>query len=116
MSQVEQMKMQLHGLADQSRQGASSLGFKQRFEQSSQHVRALIRGSATGADRDISAVLEAAGKSVEQAVEGSILQRLAAAVTRIRSSRLRRPTCLPGSDGWPNSCSPHWMRFGRHAA
>jgi hypothetical protein len=25
MSQVEQMKMQLHGLADQSRQGAASL-------------------------------------------------------------------------------------------
>jgi len=70
MSQVEQMKMQLHGLADQSRQGAASLaGFKQRFEQSSQEVQALIRGSATGADRDISTVLEAAGKSVEQAVQ-----------------------------------------------
>ncbi|HEY0692611.1 MAG TPA: hypothetical protein VGD71_26680 [Kribbella sp.] len=64
------MKMQLHGLADQSRQGAASLaGFEQRFEQSSQQVQALIRGSATGADRDISAVLEAAGKSVEQAVQ-----------------------------------------------
>jgi hypothetical protein len=46
MSQFEQMKMQLHGLADQSRQGAASLaGFKQRFEQSSQQVQALIRGT-----------------------------------------------------------------------
>ncbi|MEV6411143.1 hypothetical protein [Kribbella sp. NPDC051718] len=64
------MKMQLHGLADQCRQGATSLaGFKQRFQQSGEQVQALIRGSATGADRDISAVLEAAGKSVEQAVQ-----------------------------------------------
>ncbi|WP_344161869.1 hypothetical protein [Kribbella yunnanensis] len=64
------MKMQLHGLADQSRQGAASLaGFKQRFEQSSQQVEALIRGSATGADRDIAAVLDAAGRSVDQAVQ-----------------------------------------------
>ncbi|TDD20762.1 hypothetical protein E1218_21920 [Kribbella turkmenica] len=70
MSQVEQMKMQLHGLADQSRQGAASLaGFKQRFEQSSQQVQALIRGSATNADKDITALLDAAGKSVEQAIQ-----------------------------------------------
>ncbi|TDO51502.1 hypothetical protein EV643_103241 [Kribbella sp. VKM Ac-2527] len=70
MSQIEQLKMQLHGLADQSRSGAGSLAsFKQRFEQASQHVQALISGSATGADRDITTVLEAAGKSVEQAVQ-----------------------------------------------
>jgi hypothetical protein len=70
MSQVEQMKLQLHGLADQSRQGAASLaGFKQRFEQSSVHVQALIAGSATGADRDITTLLDAAGKSVDQAVQ-----------------------------------------------
>ncbi|GAA1118285.1 hypothetical protein GCM10009630_15010 [Kribbella jejuensis] len=70
MSQIEQLKLQLHSLADQSRSGAGSLaGFKQRFEQASQHVQALISGSATGADRDISTVLEAAGKSVEQAVQ-----------------------------------------------
>jgi len=70
MSQIEQLKVQLHGLADQARQGTASLaGFKQRFEQASQHVQVLISGSATGADRDISAVLEAAGKSVEQAVQ-----------------------------------------------
>ncbi|MDX2972601.1 hypothetical protein [Kribbella solani] len=70
MSQVEQLKMQLHGLADQSRQGAGSLaGFKQRFEQSSQSVQALIRGSATGADRDIATMLDAAAKSVDQAVQ-----------------------------------------------
>ncbi|MFC9688180.1 hypothetical protein ACFTSF_06535 [Kribbella sp. NPDC056951] len=70
MSQIEQLKLQLHGLADQARQGTSSLaGFKQRFEQASQQVQTLIAGSATGADRDISTVLEAAGKSVEQAVQ-----------------------------------------------
>ncbi len=70
MSQVEQMKVQLHGLADQSRQGSASLaGFKQRFEQSSQHVQALIRGSATSADKDITTLLDAAGKSVEHAIQ-----------------------------------------------
>ncbi len=70
MSQVEQLKMQLHGLADQSRQGAGSLsGFKQRFEQSSQHVQALIRGTATRADQDIATMLEAAAKSVDQAIQ-----------------------------------------------
>ncbi|TCC64450.1 hypothetical protein E0H73_08620 [Kribbella pittospori] len=70
MSQVEQLKMQLHGLADQSRQGAGSLaGFKQRFGQASQHVQALIRGTATSADQDITTMLEAAAKSVDQAVQ-----------------------------------------------
>ena len=70
MSQVEQVKMQLHGLADQSRQGAASLaGFKQRFEQSSQQIHALIRGTATRADQDIATMLDAAAKSVDQAVQ-----------------------------------------------
>ena len=43
MSHIEQLKTQIHGLADQSRQGAGGLvGFKQRFEQSSQQVQVLI--------------------------------------------------------------------------
>jgi hypothetical protein len=70
MSQVEQMKVQLRGLADQSRQGAPSLaGFKQRFGQSSQQVQALIRGTATRADQDIATMLDAAAESVDQAVQ-----------------------------------------------
>ncbi len=70
MSQIEQLKLQLHSLADQSRSGVASLaGFRQRFEQAGQHVQALIAGSATGADRDITTVLEAAAKSVDQAMQ-----------------------------------------------
>jgi hypothetical protein len=39
------------------------------FSQTGAQVQALIAGSATGADRDISELLDAAGRSLEQAVE-----------------------------------------------
>jgi hypothetical protein len=49
MSRIEQFKLQLHRLADQSRPGAGSLAvFKQGCEQADQHGQALISGSATG--------------------------------------------------------------------
>jgi hypothetical protein len=70
MSQIQQLKAQLHQVATEATQGAASLGaYKQRFSQSSAHVLALIQGSATKADADISQLLDAAGKAVEQATE-----------------------------------------------
>nr|WP_202893846.1 hypothetical protein [Kribbella italica] len=53
-----------------AQQGAGSLGgFKQKFGQTSAHVQALIAGSATGADRDISELLDAAARSLQQAMD-----------------------------------------------
>jgi uncharacterized phage infection (PIP) family protein YhgE len=70
MSQVQQLKAQLHHVATEATQGAASLStYKQRFSQSTAQVLALIQGSATGADADISQLLDAAGKAVEQASE-----------------------------------------------
>jgi hypothetical protein len=70
MSQVQQLKVELHQVATEATQGAASLStYKQRFSQSSAHVLALIQGSATKADADISQLLDAAGKAVEQASE-----------------------------------------------
>ena len=70
MSDIQRLKGQLYQLMTEAQQGAGSLGgFRQRFGQTSQQVQSLIAGSATGADRDIAQVLDAAGKSIEQAVE-----------------------------------------------
>ena len=70
MSAVSQLKEQLHHLSMESRQAAGGLaGFQNRFGQSSAQVHALIAGSATGADRQISEVLVAAGRAVGQAIE-----------------------------------------------
>lgn len=70
MSAVTQLKEQLHHLSMESKQAAGGLGgFQNRFGQSSAQVQALIAGSATGADRQISEVLDAAGRAVGQAIE-----------------------------------------------
>ncbi|GAA1161123.1 hypothetical protein GCM10009630_69280 [Kribbella jejuensis] len=70
MSQVQQLKGQLYQVATEATQGAASLGgFKMRFGQSAVQVLALIQGSATNADADISQLLDAAGRAVEQASE-----------------------------------------------
>jgi len=70
MSQVQQLKAQLHQVATEAGQGAASLStYKQRFSQNAAQVLALIQGSATKADADISQLLDAAGKAVEQASE-----------------------------------------------
>ena len=107
MSQVEQMKVQLHNLADQSRQGAASLaGFKQRFEQASQQVQVLIRGTATRADQDIATTLDAAAKSVDQACSLCRSPKLAAEATPTRSNRPRR-TCHRNCNELRRDCSMH---------
>ncbi|WP_020387869.1 hypothetical protein [Kribbella catacumbae] len=70
MSAVTQLKEQLHHLSMESKQAAGGLGgFQNRFGQSSAQVQALIAGSATGVDRQISEVLDAAGRAVSQAIE-----------------------------------------------
>jgi len=70
MSVVEQLKGQLHAVAQEANHGASGLGgFQNKFSQASQHVLSLIQGSATGADREIAEVLDAASKSLASAVE-----------------------------------------------
>jgi hypothetical protein len=69
MSVVAQLKEKLHHVSTEAKQAAGGLGnFQNKFGQSSAQVQALIAGSATGADRDISEVLDAAGKAVGQAI------------------------------------------------
>jgi hypothetical protein len=70
MSDVQQLKAQLHEVAREAEQAVGGLAsFKLTFSQHSGQVTALIAGTATGADRDIVQILDAAAKSVEQAVE-----------------------------------------------
>lgn len=70
MSEVLLLKEQLHQVALEAKQAAGGLaGFTLTFAQHSAQVQALIAGTATGADRDIALVLEAATKAVEAAVE-----------------------------------------------
>ncbi len=70
MSDIQRLKAQLYQLMTEAQQGAGSLdGFRQKFRQTSAQVQALIAGSATNADKDIAKLLDAAGRSLEQAVE-----------------------------------------------
>lgn len=70
MSDVERLKAQLHQIAIDAKQAGSGLaGFKLRFTQNSQQVQALISGTATGVDRSITEILDAAGRAVAQASE-----------------------------------------------
>ncbi|MGH3973309.1 MAG: hypothetical protein ACRDS9_08285 [Pseudonocardiaceae bacterium] len=68
MSDVTQLKQRLAAMANDSKQAASSLaGFKQRFDQQSSQVQALIQGTATKADDQILQILAEAAKAVETA-------------------------------------------------
>lgn len=70
MSDIQRLKAQLYQLMIEAQQGAGSLsGFRQKFGQTGAQVQVLIAGSTTGADRDIAELLDAAGRSLEQAVE-----------------------------------------------
>jgi hypothetical protein len=70
MSDIMRLKEQLHHVSTEARQAAGGLGgFQQRFGQSTAQVQALIAGSATGVDRDIAQILDAASKSVGQAIQ-----------------------------------------------
>lgn len=68
MSDVTQLKQRLAAMANDSKQAASSLaGFKQRFDQQSAQVQALIQGTTTKADEHIIQTLAEAAKAVESA-------------------------------------------------
>lgn len=70
MSDVQRLKEQLHQVSADAKQAAGGLaGFKQRFSQHSAQVQGLIAGTATGVDRDIAEILDAAGRAVERAAE-----------------------------------------------
>ncbi|NIK54322.1 hypothetical protein [Kribbella shirazensis] len=68
MSQIEQLKVQLHQIAGEAKQAAGGMAaFKVKFSQHVDQVDSLIRGTATGADRNIAEILGAAGAAVENA-------------------------------------------------
>jgi hypothetical protein len=70
VSDIQRLKAQLYQLMTEAQQGAGSLGgFRQKFGQTSAQVQSLIAGSATNADKDIAELLDAAGRSLEQAIE-----------------------------------------------
>ncbi|WP_350277546.1 hypothetical protein [Kribbella sp. HUAS MG21] len=70
MSVVQQLKEQLHHMSTEANRAAGSLGgFQSNFARSSAQVQALIAGSATRTDREISELLDAAGKAVGDAVQ-----------------------------------------------
>jgi hypothetical protein len=70
VSDVERLKTQLHQVSQEAKQAAGGMaGFKLRFTQHSQLVQSLIAGTATGIDRDITEILDAASRAVEQAAE-----------------------------------------------
>ncbi|MEV4888925.1 hypothetical protein AB0K48_06000 [Nonomuraea sp. NPDC055795] len=72
MSQIQQVKQQLHDVAHQSRQAAGGIqAFDVKFSQAVARVQELIGGSATAADKQIIAVLQEASRAV-RAAAGSL--------------------------------------------
>lgn len=70
MSDIQVLKGQLYQVTTEAKQAAGSLGgFRQKFGEHTAQVQTLIAGSATGADRDIAQLLDAAGRSLDQAIE-----------------------------------------------
>lgn len=70
MSEVERLKVELHQVGSSAKQAAGGLAaFKDKFAQHAAQVQALISGTATGADRDIIQILDAAGHAVDSAVQ-----------------------------------------------
>lgn len=70
MSQLNQLKQQLHQVASQSQQTAASIQqFEQKFSRSIAEVQGLIGGTATKADKQIIDVLQDASKAVKAATE-----------------------------------------------
>lgn len=68
-SQIEQLKMTVRTLADNSDKiGNQLVPFTQKFSQESQKVIAAIGNTATGDDKQIAAALSAATKSLQQTV------------------------------------------------
>jgi hypothetical protein len=70
VSDVERLKEQLHQVALEAKQAAGGLAaFRLKFGQHSEQVQSLIAGTATGVDREIVEVLDAASKAVDEAAQ-----------------------------------------------
>lgn len=77
MSQLQQLKAQLNGIASDAKSTAGGLSaFKSKFSAAVGQVNAAIGGSAQRTDQEIIATLKSAEKQVEAAVQA--LQQAAA--------------------------------------
>jgi uncharacterized phage infection (PIP) family protein YhgE len=76
VSDVQQLKQELHQVSTDAKQAAGGLNdFKSKFSEHSGRVQALISGTATGKDAEITQLLEAAQSAVDAAA--SALQQAA---------------------------------------
>ncbi|MCP3877301.1 MAG: hypothetical protein GY701_02740 [Sulfitobacter sp.] len=85
MSQLQQLKSQLNGIASDAKTTAGGLsGFKSKFSSAVGQVQSTIGGSAQRTDQQIIQTLRAAEKQVEAAV--AALQQAASAAQGYASS------------------------------
>jgi hypothetical protein len=69
MSDIRRLKEQLHDIQRRTNTTGGHLqGFIKDFEKKSTEVQGLIAGTASGADKDIIQILDAASKSVTAAI------------------------------------------------
>ena len=70
MSDLQQVKEQLHQIAVDSKKTAAGLAsFREKFAKDGQKIRGLIEGTASGADKDIIQILHAAGEALQHAID-----------------------------------------------
>ncbi len=85
MSQLQQLKFQLSGIASDAKSTAGGLSsFKSKFSTAVSQVNAAIGGSAQRTDQEIISTLNAAEKQVEAAVHA--LQQAASTATSYAAS------------------------------
>ncbi|GIG62971.1 hypothetical protein Lfu02_73430 [Longispora fulva] len=85
MSQLDQLRQQIHQLGQDARTQAGGLAaFKPKFSQAVGHVNAIIGGSAQQVDKNMIATLQAAEKQVDQAI--AALTEAASAAGRYAAS------------------------------
>ena len=76
MSQLNQLKQSVNGVADAAKKTGSALAqYDKQFSQQSQRVQSLIGGAAQGKDREVVAALQTASRAVKEAT--SALQNAA---------------------------------------
>lgn len=69
MSQLSQLKSQMHAVAGDAKRASGELSaFDSKFSKATNQVESLIGGSATSADKKIIETLNGASKAVKQAV------------------------------------------------
>lgn len=85
MSQLQQLKSQLNGIASDAKSTAGGLsGFTSKFSQAVGQVNATIGGSAQRTDQEIIQTLQAAEKQVKAAVQA--LQTAAGTASKYAAS------------------------------